>query len=569
MLLRFLRSADSRGQTRLLTAVLRFVESRKRGNNLRVALLARALCLEGIGEREKLRQLAEGVASDGSPSCRLMLSAIMLELTEPELALALLEGDAESPKVLHRRGLANWQVGNVADAMSALNEAEALAGGDRRITRDRERIQGNLSALTPGWRPRLKPIPSVLEPVPTRILHFLNNSLPYVQAGYTIRSQRIAEAQRDLGLHPYLATRAGFPALQGHFRAPDKECLEGIMYFRLEGRELGGASYDEIVERNASKLCELAEELRPSVLHPTTNYMNAQAALAVRDRLGVPTVYEVRGFLEETWLTMRSAASVDSEHIQLVRAVETRCMEEADAIVTLSASMAAEISSRGVNNNKITVVPNAVDAEEFRPCHAGPDLRGRLGIREHEIVIGYVSSLVRYEGVEFLIESIAHLLGIRGDVRGLVVGEGPERRRLENQAAELGVASSVVFTGRVPYRDVLSYYGVIDIFVVPRTSARVCKLVSPLKPLEAMAMECPIVVSDVPPLRELIQCGAGETFKPEDGADLARTLLPLIEDRPLRRELGSKGRKWVLEERTWRKNAVLYTEIYSQLGVGT
>lgn len=569
MLLRVLRSADSPGKTRLLNASLRFVESRRRGKSDQVTLLVKVLCLEGLGEREKLRQLARDVAPHASPSCHLMMSAIMLELTEPELTLALLAGEGETPKVLHRRGLAKWQVGNVAEAIGALQKAETLSGGDRRIRRDGERIQGNLSALTPSWRPQLEPLPVALEPVPRRILHFLNNSLPYVQAGYTIRSQRIAEAQRDVGLDPHLATRAGFPALQGYFRAPNKELIEKIPYYRLEGRELGGASYDEVVERNATMLCELAEEIRPSVLHPTTNYMNAQAALAVRDRVGIPTVYEVRGFLEETWLTMRGEESVESEQIRMVRAVETRCMEEADAVVTLSQSMAAEIAYRGVNKHKITVVPNAVDPEEFQPGHAEPGLRERLGLREQEIVIGYVSSLVRYEGLQFLLEAIAHLLSIRGEVRGLVVGEGPERRHLENQAAELGVGGSVIFTGRVPYRDILSYYGAIDIFVVPRTGARVCQLVSPLKPLEAMAMECPIVVSDVPPLRELVECGAGKAFTPEDSGDLARTLLPLIENGALRRELGSNGRKWIMEERTWRKNAVVYSELYRQLGAWT
>jgi glycosyltransferase involved in cell wall biosynthesis len=370
-------------------------------------------------------------------------------------------------------------------------------------------------------------------------------------------------------LDPHLATRAGFPALQGHFRTPNKEFIDGIPYYRLEGRELGGASYDEIVEQNAKKLGQLAERLRPSVLHPTTNYMNAQAAFAARNRVGVPTVYEVRGFLEKTWLVMRDEESVDSEQIRMVRAVETRCMEEADAVVTLSQSMAKEITSRGVNCQKITVVPNAVDPDEFCPSRADRSLRRQMGISEHTITIGYVTSLVRYEGVQFLLKSIAHLLNTRQDVCGVVVGEGPERRSLENQAAELGVGKSVVFTGRVPYRDILSYYGAIDIFVVPRTSDRVCKLVSPLKPLEAMAMECPIVVSDLPPLRELVECGAGETFEPENSVDLARTLLPLIEDRALRGELGSNGRQWILQERTWRKTALLYRELYEQLGAET
>jgi glycosyltransferase involved in cell wall biosynthesis len=365
-----------------------------------------------------------------------------------------------------------------------------------------------------------------------------------------------------------MVTRVGFPLVEGRAgRAIDH--VDGIAYYRIEpGMPLSGAP-GVIVGRTAAGLERLAAELRPAVLHPTTNFLNAQAALAVRDSLGIRLVYEVRGFLEETWVSRVGEGAAEADRYVRGRAVETACMAAADAVVTLSETMKADIIARGVPADRITVVPNAVDGARFTPRARDERLAARLGIAPGEIVLGYISSMVRYEGIRYLVEA-TRLLRDRGrPVRLLLVGDGEERGALEERADELGLLGhrAAIFTGRVPHAEIEAYYSVIDLFVVPRTADRVSQLVTPLKPYEAMAMQRCLVVSGVGALLEIVQEGeTGRSFTPEDSVALADVLEPLLDDPAERDRLGRNARAWVLEHRTWQRNGQLYRELYERLG---
>ena len=407
--------------------------------------------------------------------------------------------------------------------------------------------------------------------MPGRVLHVVTDALPSVSAGYTVRTQEIALAQRAAGLDPHVVTRIGFPVTAGKIDGRHVVAVDGIPYHRLLPPVMPGRM-DIIAEQGLRRAAALVTELRPAVVHAASNYSNGVTALGLRDAFAIPYVYEVRGFWEDTWLSRHAATAhpqapglESSERYRLTRELEAHCMRSADLVVTLGEAMRDEIIDRGVDPDKILIVPNGVSAEFLRPLPDGSALRAQLGIQPGEQVVGLVSSLVPHEGIGTLLEAVK-LLRDRGvPVRALIVGDGPEKAALERQATALGL--DAIFTGRVPMSRVRDYHAVLDVFVVPRTPDRVCQLVTPLKPVEAMASGLPVVVSAVKALGEIIKDKVtGMQATPLDPASLADRLDQLLASPQLRRELGAAAREWVARDRTWDHNAQRYRDAYARLG---
>ena len=132
--------------------------------------------------------------------------------------------------------------------------------------------------------------------------------------------------------------------------------------------------------------------------------------------------------------------------------------------------------------------------------------------------------------------------------------------------SQLGLADITHFTGRLPPAHVRRYYSVIDIFVLPRKPTRVCELVSPLKPFEAMAMQRCIVASNVAAQADIIDDGVtGRLFAKGDVHDFARGLHELISDPAQRQRLGTAAGQWVRTERTWDSITDRVDTVYRQL----
>ncbi|MBO0821739.1 MAG: glycosyltransferase [Nocardiopsaceae bacterium] len=408
------------------------------------------------------------------------------------------------------------------------------------------------------------------------MLHLVTDALPATSAGYTVRTQEIALAQRAAGLDPHVVTRIGFPVTAGHIDGRTRVSVDGVPYHRLLPWVMPGRM-DTIAAAGLGHAARLVADLRPSVLHAASNFSNALIAIALREAYGIPYVYEVRGFWEDTWLSRHAttagpaplnAAPLNlegSDRYRRSRELETHCMATADLVVTLGQAMAEEITGRGVPADKVIVVPNGVSRDFLRPLPSGAELRARLGIGAGEFAVGLVSSLVAHEGIGTLLEATALLTEAGVPARALIVGDGPERASLERRAAGLGL--DAVFTGRVPMAEVRSYHAVLDAFVVPRTADRVCQLVTPLKPVEAMASGLPVVVSATSALTEIITDGErGLSFPPGDAGALAHRLRRLHGDPGLRRSLGDSARAWVARDRTWDHNAARYRAGYARLG---
>jgi len=404
--------------------------------------------------------------------------------------------------------------------------------------------------------------------VPWRVLHLVTDALPTTSAGYTIRTHEIALAQREAGLDPHVVTPCGYPVTQGRIDGRRLVVLDGVPYHRLLPWRMPGRE-DAVAKAGLELAAALTNAIRPAVLHAASNFANARLALALRERYGLPVVYEVRGFWEDTWLSRHPNGTdlANSELYRRNRDLETRCMQAADLVVTLGEAMREEIVARGVPADKVLIVPNAVSEDFLQPLPDAGALRKELGIKPDEHVIGEVTSLVPHEGIGTLLQA-TRLLKDRGiKVRALIVGDGPERPALRRQAADLGLGEAVIFTGRVPAAKVREFHALLDVFVVPRTPDRVCQLVTPLKPVEAMASGLCVVTSDVQALAEIIKPDVtGALTIPQDPVALADSLELLVCSPDIRKKLGDNAREWVARDRTWAHNAARYRDAYARLG---
>ena len=517
----------------------------------------RPTVLWGAGERD-----AALAALDASPR---RLAAFSLAADQPATAAAALNRLAEDDRgraVLAAR-LA-WREGRLTEALRALDEAPARAGRLRkRLTAER--------AVLDGTHPRFRTGNGAarLSPVAGRVLHLVTDDLPATSAGYTIRTHEIAIAQRAAGLDPHVVARCGYPVTLGRLDGRRLVVLDGVPYHRLLPWLMPGRPDPKTADLGLELAAGLTSRIRPAVLHAASNFANAQLALALRERYGLPVVYEVRGFWEDTWLSRHPDAEqlASSELYQRNRDLETRCMLAADLVVTLGEAMREEIVARGVAAEKILIVPNAVSEEFLKPLPDAATLRDELTIDPDEYVVGVVSSLVPHEGIGTLLEATAILRARRVPARALIVGDGPERAALQRHAADIGLAEAAVFTGRVPAAKVRQFHALLDIFVVPRTSDRVCQLVTPLKPIEAMASGLCVVTSEVKALTEIVKHEVtGMQTVPQDPVSLADCLERLLYSPDIRRKLGDNAREWTARDRTWRHNAARYRDAYARLG---
>ena len=546
---------------RALTLAWRALPAPLRGWIRLAGPYGRAAALWGAGDRRGAL-----TALEGRPA---RLAAFSLAVDQPQVARSaiarLSDGSRARPRLAARLA---YREGRLTDAVRALDGARGW-----RAARLRRWLRAESEMLEPGRLRLSGPAPAgAAQGVPGRVLHIVTDALPSTSAGYTVRTQEIAIAQRAAGLDPHVVTRIGFPVTAGTVDGRRLVTVDGVPYHRLLPWIMPGRA-DTIAETGLRKAARLVARLEPKVLHAASNYSNALIALALRDATRIPVVYEVRGFWEDTWLSRHAAAQGapgaqdlrDSERYRRSRELETHCMRASDLVVTLGEAMRDEIVERGVPEDKVIIVPNGVSGDFLRPLPDAAQLRKDLGIKDGEFVVGLVSSLVAHEGIGTLLEAVK-ILGDRGvPARALIVGDGPERGALQRQAAALGL--DAIFTGRVPMARVRDYHAILDVFVVPRTRDRVCQLVTPLKPVEAMASGLPVVVSAVQALGEIVNdMATGLQVPPQDAGALADCLQRLWSSPQLRERLGAAAREWVARDRTWEHNAARYRAAYARLG---
>ena len=397
-----------------------------------------------------------------------------------------------------------------------------------------------------------------------RVLHVLDHSIP-LHSGYTFRTLALLREQRKLGWQTCHLTSPKHTATQAL-----QETVDGWQFFRTPpmastGPRLPGLGEFALMRQLERRLAEVAAELRPQVLHAHSPVLNAIPALRVGKRLGIPVVYEVRAFWEDAAVD-HGTTTEGSLRYRLTRRLETHALRQAAHVFTICEGLRSDIAARGIPANRVTVIPNAVDIENFEPGGA-PDeaLKAQLGLAG-ATVVGFIGSFYAYEGLDLLLTALPGLLQRQPQVRLLLVGGGPQEAALKAQAAALGVADKVVFAGRVPHAEVKGYYDLVDVLAYPRHSMRLTELVTPLKPLEAMAQGRLFVASDVGGHKELVRHGeTGLLFKAGSAPALADALVDLLsrpDDWP---RLRTGGRRFVEQERNWTASVAHYSLVYRRL----
>jgi PEP-CTERM/exosortase A-associated glycosyltransferase len=393
-----------------------------------------------------------------------------------------------------------------------------------------------------------------------KILHVLDHSVPLF-SGYSFRSRSIIHAQRALGLSPVVLTSPKHGSI-----TDDVEEIEGIRYYRtaMAGSSVADVPFAREVKlmvRLGLRMSAVAEHEKINLIHAHSPLLNGLPALWVSRRLKVPLVYEARAFWEDAAVDHGTFAE-RSLRYRLSRALETFLFRHTDRAVTICESMRRELGERGVPIDRVKVVPNGVNVEEFTPLPRSSALAERLGLNGGPI-FGFIGSFYRYEGLRFLIENFGHIREQIPDARLMLVGGGEEEAALKELAA---LNDGVLFAGRVPHAEVSDYYSLIDVFVCPRLRMRLTDLVTPLKPLESMAMGKAVLASDVGGHRELIQDGRnGFLFAAESRDDLVKQSVRLARNANLRAAIGEEGRRFVSRERSWAKLAQRYVQLYEEV----
>ena len=260
----------------------------------------------------------------------------------------------------------------------------------------------------------------------------------------------------------------------------------------------------------------------------------------------VPLLLEVNTLYAQAWAKYYGLA-----YPRLARALERATVRRADRIITVTEVQKRMLRQEGVDPAHVTVSHNAVDPGEFTPERVDADaLRSALGLKG--LVVGFVGTMNRWQGVQGFVEVVAAVTAARQDVSFLFVGEGERRGHLEKELGHRGLLQHMAFAGRQPHAQIAQYVAAMDICVLLDSNA----YGSPMKVFEYWAMAKPVIAPRVPPVEEILEDErTGLLIEPGDAQAMSRQILRLAADPLLRSRLGAAGRDRVLTFHTWDRNA--------------
>jgi len=395
-----------------------------------------------------------------------------------------------------------------------------------------------------------------------KVLHILDHSLP-VFSGYSFRSANIVRFQKSSGITPVVLTSPKHGSGEN-----TEEEIDGIRYYRTATLasnklvDLPLVKEQRLMSRLKGRIREVVKKERVDLIHSHSPSLNGLPAAKVAKDFGLPFVYEARAFWEDAAVD-HGTFKENSLRYCLSRAVETRLFRRADAAIVIAEGMRNDLVQRRIERSSVSVIPNGVDVCEFQPRARNAEIAGRLGLNGGP-VFGFVGSFYHYEGLSFFLQSFPRILAKFPHAKLLLIGGGPEEPAL--RSASGGCGNAVQFLGKIPHAQVPDYYSVMDVLIFPRRKMRLTELVTPLKPLEAMAMGKAVLASDVGGHCELIEHEkTGLLFHADDSKALEAEAIRIAHSASLRADLGRDGRTYVEQTRQWPDIVSRYSNIYNKL----
>lgn len=460
------------------------------------------------------------------------------------------------------------QTGRLTDGHNLLNELIANYGNSEFFQREMLLTLDKLDLLYSSRFNAKEDCAAFSElPKGKKVLNVLNTSIPYLQNGYSIRSKYVIDNQKKIGLDPIVVTRPGFPNdfLEDSFKKKGsviKEEVDGISYYRTyPDTIMRFTPFSEYLEKYVAAICKVIDLEQPDFVQSASNFVNGIAGLHAARKKGIPFVYEIRGFWELTTIT-KEPLYKNSENFKLEQKLEQYLIYNADRLIVISQGLKNQLIEKGIKEEKITVVPNGVDTNSIRPMDRDESLYQKYKL-ENKFVIGYIGSIVRYEGLQELLKVLADLVGQgHKDIRFLVAGEGSFVSNLKDLTSKLNLVEHVVFLGKIPHSDVPKYYSLFDLCVFPRLDEEVTNIVTPLKPLEAMASGKVVIGSNLEAMREMVVDEVNGFIFDNTREDLFNKIIYLYNNRELCDTMKGRARTWVIENRDWSVVTQGYSKIY-------
>lgn len=395
-----------------------------------------------------------------------------------------------------------------------------------------------------------------------RVLHIFDHSIP-LHSGYSFRSLAILREQRKLGIETWQLTSSK------HYGSDSlSEEMDGYLFYRTPKGMLAKLpllnQYD-VVSGLKKRLRQLIDEIKPDILHAHSPSLNAWAAATVAKEKGIPFVYEMRASWEDAAVSHGTCKEGSLRYL-ISQTLEKRALHSANHVVTICQGLANRVQEWGVAQNKITVIHNGVDLQAFAPrTIKAPTLVTKYGL-DNKIVLGFIGSFYRYEGLHILLDAMPEIIKTLPQVHLLLVGGGLEEQALKHQTERLSLSEYITFVGRVPHQQISGFYSLIDLFIYPRESILLTEIVTPLKPLEAMANQGMVIASDIGGHREMINHGHnGYLFQPDDPLALAETAIDLLSQPEKWTALRQAGRDYVEKERSWETSVARIQPVYTDL----
>ena len=512
------------------------------------------------------------------PSVRNVFTGLLRALANLSPTLAVNFGDIYIERLYDERSLRtliqlHGKIGNFAKPLELLNRMPYSSWK----TEQQSKFKIPANVYKHGLKMKT-PVTKKLYAPSDKIAYIASQCMPHTTSGYAIRTHGLTSSLNAKRYDVSVLARHSYPVDRHDFRGTNvgKQIEIDNVTYHFTGIKKTQNTIDYAEVFNFTKLRKYefqlekaienyAIENKCAILHSASNFVVGYANSRVAKKLGITSIYEIRGFWHLTQATKRKGYT-DSDHYNLSEHFEIETAKQSDYVFTITQALKQILVENGVEESKISVLPNAVDASKFTIMEKDNELEKELNFQD-SVVIGYIGSFVDYEGLDLLLEACAILKDSHGDVfKLLLVGDGEVMQQLRRTVEFLDLQEQVIFTGRVPHDEVQRYYSLIDIAPLPRKGLRVCELVSPLKPFEAMASGKVLITSSVQALAEIVDDGTtGLVFEKDNAKDLAAKLESVLLDANLRKKIGENANKWVLENHSWDVISERVTDIYDKI----